>query len=91
MPAHNAVVSVRDDGVGMSPGVRERIFDPFFTTKAEGQGTGLGLSVSYGVIERHGGRIAVESERGQGTTMTVYLPLAQRAAAGTADPPKVGA
>jgi signal transduction histidine kinase len=87
----HAVVTVRDDGVGMSPGVRERIFDPFFTTKAEGQGTGLGLSVSYGVIERHGGRIAVESERGQGTTMTVYLPLAQRAAAGTADQPKVGA
>jgi signal transduction histidine kinase len=76
-PGPHAVVSVRDDGAGMAPEVRARVFDPFFTTKPEGQGTGLGLSVSYGVIERHGGTIAVESTPGRGTTFTLYLPLRQ--------------
>ena len=70
-------MSVRDDGAGMAPEVRARVFDPFFTTKPEGQGTGLGLSVSYGVVERHGGTIAVESTPGRGTIFTLYLPLTQ--------------
>jgi signal transduction histidine kinase len=74
-PGVHAVVYVGDDGVGMPPEVRARVFDPFFTTKPEGQGTGLGLSVSYGVVERHGGTIVVDSSPGHGTTFTVYLPV----------------
>ncbi|HEX8291268.1 MAG TPA: ATP-binding protein, partial [Pyrinomonadaceae bacterium] len=69
------VVTVEDTGCGMSPEVRSRVFDPFFTTKGVG-GMGLGLSVSYGVIRRHGGTIRVESEVGRGSTFRVVLPLA---------------
>jgi signal transduction histidine kinase len=64
-----------DDGPGISPELQGRLFDPFFTTKPVGTGTGLGLSLSHGIIERHSGRIAVESEAGQGTTFIVELPL----------------
>ncbi|NIO70846.1 MAG: response regulator [Anaerolineae bacterium] len=66
-------VAFTDTGVGLSEKEQENIFEPFFTTKATG--TGLGLSVSYGIIERHGGRIEVQSELGKGATFTVYLPL----------------
>ena len=69
---HLLELSVRDSGPGIAPGVKERIFDPFFTNKKEG--TGLGLSVCYGIVERHGGEIEVESEIGHGTTITVRLP-----------------
>jgi signal transduction histidine kinase/ActR/RegA family two-component response regulator len=68
------VVTVADTGCGMSPEVRSRVFDPFFTTKGV-EGIGLGLSVSYGVIRRHGGTIRVESEVGRGSTFRVVLPL----------------
>jgi signal transduction histidine kinase/CheY-like chemotaxis protein len=67
-------VSVSDTGMGMPEEVRLRAFDPFFTTK-EGHGTGLGLSVSYGVIRRHGGSIECESHPGRGTTFIVTLPI----------------
>jgi PAS domain S-box-containing protein len=65
-----------DTGEGMGEEVRARIFEPFYTTKGA-QGTGLGLFVSYGIIERHGGQITVESERGAGTTFRISLPRAE--------------
>jgi two-component system NtrC family sensor kinase len=68
-------ISVHDTGVGISPDNLQRIFDPFFTTKPEAEGTGLGLSVSYGIIAHHGGQIEVESELGTGSTFTVLLPV----------------
>jgi len=71
------LIEVQDTGCGIQPHVLSRIFDPFFTTKGVGEGTGLGLSVSLGIVERHGGRILVESEVGQGSLFTVSLPLAR--------------
>jgi signal transduction histidine kinase len=74
---HDSVqITVRDSGVGILPDVQGRVFDPFFTTKAVGMGTGLGLSICHQIIARHGGTIAVESERGVGTTFTIHLPVA---------------
>jgi two-component system NtrC family sensor kinase len=73
-----AVTSFADTGTGIAPEHLHRIFDPFFTTKPEGQGTGLGLSVGYGIVASHGGRIEVSSAVGQGSTFTIYLPLDQR-------------
>jgi signal transduction histidine kinase len=65
---------VSDTGHGMPPAVSERVFEPFFTTKPPGEGTGLGLSVSYGIIQAHRGTIAVESTPDIGTTFTISLP-----------------
>jgi signal transduction histidine kinase len=70
-----AAIAIQDSGAGISPEHLTRIFDPFFTTKPEGEGTGLGLSVSYGIISNHSGRIEVESEVGQGSTFTIILPM----------------
>ena len=67
-------VSVQDTGCGIPPENLDKLFTPFFTTKEEVKGVGLGLAVSYGIIERHGGRIEVQSEVGQGSTFTVHLP-----------------
>lgn len=69
------VVTLRDNGPGMTPEVLQRAFDPFFTTRDVGAGTGLGLSVSRDVIERHGGSIVIDSTPGIGTTVTMALPL----------------
>lgn len=69
-------VRIEDDGPGIAPDILPHIFDPFFTTKPPGQGTGLGLAVSQGIIARHGGNILVESEPGHGTIFTVELPVA---------------
>ena len=66
---------VTDNGPGMSSSTARKVFDPFFTTKEEGHGTGLGLSVSYGIVKEHDGEIVVESRPGDGTTFTVDLPV----------------
>ena len=68
-------IIVEDNGCGIASNVRPHIFDPFFTTKGTGEGTGLGLSVSLGIVQRHGGEMLVESEEGNGTRFTVRLPL----------------
>ena len=68
-------IAFMDTGPGIAPEHRDRIFDPFFTTKPEVSGTGLGLSVSLGIVQSHGGTIEVETEMGRGTTFTVALPL----------------
>ena len=76
------VIEIRDTGTGIKPADIKRIYDPFFTTKGIGRGTGLGLSVSYGILQEHGGAIFVDSAPGQGTTFQVALPplAAQEAA-----------
>jgi two-component system NtrC family sensor kinase len=68
-------VKFTDTGCGIPEENLNKIFDPFFTTKADKKGTGLGLAVSYGIIDRHRGRIEVQSEAGRGTTFTIHLPL----------------
>jgi signal transduction histidine kinase len=70
-----AAIHFTDNGCGIVPEIMSRIFDPFFTTKGTGEGTGLGLSVSYGIVKGHGGEILVESEPGVGTTFRVLLPV----------------
>ncbi len=70
-----AFVRVRDTGIGISKRVKPHIFEPFYTTKERGKGTGLGLSVVYGLVNNHRGFVQVDSEPGEGTTFTVYLPL----------------
>ncbi len=70
-----AVIAVKDEGVGIAPDVLPRIFEPFFTTKHVGEGTGLGLSVAYGIVREHSGWIEVTSERNKGSCFSVYLPM----------------
>lgn len=68
-------IAVIDTGCGIPPENLDKLFDPFFTTKEVGQGTGLGLAVSYGIVKRHGGTIRVQSEVGRGSTFTIWLPI----------------
>lgn len=73
-PGQYVAVALSDTGSGIEPDVLERIFEPFFTTKAEGHGTGLGLSMVYGFVKQSGGHVAIDSEVGRGTTITIFLP-----------------
>lgn len=70
-----AVLEVTDDGCGMTPEVQARIYDPFFTTKPVGQGNGLGLSTVHGIVQQHGGAIALSSTPGHGSSFRLYLPI----------------
>jgi signal transduction histidine kinase len=79
-------IEVSDSGLGMPPETVQKIFDPFFTTKPVGQGTGLGLSVSYAIVKKHNGRIEVESTPGQGSTFRIVLPISQPRAEAGAEP-----
>lgn len=71
------VASIQDDGIGMDEEVQKKLFEPFFTTKEQNQGTGLGMSITQNIIEKHKGIIQVESEKGKGTTFTVKLPIVE--------------
>ncbi|MBR9884737.1 MAG: histidine kinase, partial [Oceanospirillales bacterium] len=73
--AEGVVIRVKDTGCGIDAQAIKKIFDPFYTTKEVGQGTGLGLSVAYGIIRAHHGRVGVESKPGLGTVFEVWLPL----------------
>jgi signal transduction histidine kinase len=75
------VAEIKDTGTGIRREDIKRIYDPFFTTKGIGRGTGLGLSVSYGILQEHGGGIFVDSAPGQGTTFQVALPALEVAEA----------
>jgi len=72
---HWVTVAIIDTGIGISPENIDRVFEPFFTTRSSGSGTGLGLSISYGIVTDHGGYIEIESELGQGSQFTIYLPV----------------
>ena len=71
-------ITVQDTGTGINRENIKKIYDPFFTTKAVGKGTGLGLAVSYGIVQEHGGNISVESKVGQGTAFKLELPLVRK-------------
>ena len=90
VPGAAVLLTVADTGTGMPEAVRKRVFDPFFTTKGE-SGTGLGLSVSYSIVKRHGGEMRVDSQMSHGTTFTISLPVGSRDhTAGTGEAAPIG-
>jgi signal transduction histidine kinase len=72
---NKVLISVRDNGNGMPQKILDKIFQPFFTTKPTGQGTGLGLSLSYDIVKAHGGEFKVETKEGEGSEFTILLPV----------------
>ncbi|HUX13985.1 MAG TPA: PAS domain-containing protein [Spirochaetia bacterium] len=77
LPGRYAHLAISDNGAGMDPQTREKIFEPFFTTKAIGKGSGLGLSIVWGIVDEHRGFITVDTELQKGTTFHVYLPMVE--------------
>jgi two-component system, NtrC family, sensor kinase len=76
-------ISIRDNGTGIPPAVKDKMFNPFFTTKPAGEGTGLGLSISHDiVVKQHGGAIEVDSQPGEFTEIRIILPRTAAAVAG---------
>jgi two-component system, NtrC family, sensor kinase len=74
----SVVIEVADTGMGIEPENLNKIYDPFFTTKAVGSGTGLGLAVTYGIVQEHSGTIEVTSQVGEGTTFYLEFPIADK-------------
>ena len=75
MKGDQIIIYVKDNGNGITDSEIKKIFQPFFTTKPTGQGTGLGLSLSYDIIKAHGGEITVETKENEGSAFNIYLPL----------------
>jgi two-component system, NtrC family, sensor kinase len=93
-PGRYVELSIKDSGCGMSPDTLARVYEPFFTTKEVGKGTGLGLSQVYGFVQQSGGAIAIDSEPGRGTRVSMFLPRSSEGIAGESDPlagmPRIG-